>query len=125
MNSACGSILAQALPLVDIIFELIWMPTTVTKYEFPNCVFEVNIESFFEREVEEIGHDFLQLTNNQCQFTLGRSRAIEIVLLDIHFPSEDFAHTLLLWTHASCRYTPDIGPYSGPLRLSSSLLVAE
>jgi len=41
------------------------MPTTVTKYEFPNCVFEVNFESFFEREVEEIGHDFFQLTNNQ------------------------------------------------------------
>jgi len=60
------------------------MPTTVTKYEFPNCVFEVNFESFFEREVEEIGHDFFQLTNNQCQSTLGRSRAIEIVLLDIH-----------------------------------------
>jgi len=57
MNGACDSILAQVLPPVNIMFELIWMPTTVAKYEFPDCSSEVDFERFFEREVEEIGHD--------------------------------------------------------------------
>jgi len=45
-----------------------------------------------------------------------------IAIWSYSYPTSSLVHTLLPWPHASCRHEPGVGPYLGPLHLSTSLL---
>jgi hypothetical protein len=49
------------VPLFDVVFELIGMASTMSRDEISDRRLEVEIVGFLGREVEEIGHDQLQV----------------------------------------------------------------